>query len=119
MINDTGKTIMKLSRLLLAFGLLTSLGCDPDLGNFTLPSELLTVTVMTVGENLDADGYTLSITSEFDAAIGINESRTFSVLRIDITIELRGVADNCAVANNPRTIDVNRPTTTTFVVECS
>ncbi len=113
------RTIMRLSRLLLAVCLLASLGCDPDIGNIGLDSELLTVNVSTVGANLDPDGYTLSITGQRDEPIAINDTRTFSVLRFDHTVELRGVAGNCVVANNPRTFSVNGPTTTSFLVECS
>ena len=97
--------------------LLFATGCDNDI-DLDL-NELLTVSVMTVGENLDADGYTLSITGRLDESIGINESRTFSVLRIDITVELRGVANNCEVDANPQTVSVSGPTTVTFIVECS
>ncbi len=109
------------SRLLLAFCLLTSLGCDPNIGplDLNLRSEMLTVTVSTVGANLDGDGYMLSVTGHPDAAIGINESMAFSVMRIDHTVELSGVAGNCNAAHNPRTVSVNGPTTTTFIVECS
>ncbi len=110
---------MRPMRLLLAFCLLATLGCDTDIGNLNLGSELLTVNVSTVGTNLDADGYTLSVTGELDEQININDTRTYSVLRIDITIELLGVASNCTVADNPRTIGVNGTVTTTFIVECS
>ncbi len=110
---------MRLSRLFLAACLLASLACnDFDSINLDL-GEPLTVTVMTVGENLDADGYTLSITGVADEAIGVNESKLFTVLRIDITVELLDVAANCAVDNNPQTVDVSGPTTVVFVVECS
>ncbi len=110
---------MKLLQILLAFCLLASLGCEPGIGNIGLRSEMLTVTVTTVGANLDGDGYTLSITGQPDETIGINESMAFSVLRFDHTVELRGVAGNCTVANNPRTLSINGPTSTTFVVQCT
>lgn len=110
---------MRFLRFFLAICLFLSLGCDPDIGNVGLSSELLTVNVRTVGANLDADGHALSITGELAEPVGINDTRTFSVLRIDITVELLEVASNCAVANNPRTFRVNGPRTTTFVVECS
>ena len=112
---------MKLTRLLLIVCLLVSLGCDPDIDNIRLDlgSELLTVNVSTVGANLDPDGYTLSVTGQLDEQIGINATRTYSVLAMDHTITLGGVADNCTVANNPRTIRVTGSTSTTFIVECS
>ncbi len=112
---------MKISRFILAVCLLASLGCDPDIDNIRLDlgSELLTVNVSTVGANLDPDGYTLSVTGQLDESIGINATRTYSVLAMNHTITLSGVAGNCTVANNPRTISVTGSTTTTFIVECS
>ncbi len=112
---------MKLTRLLLAVSLLVLSGCDPDVDNIRLDlgSELLTVNVSTVGANLDPDGYTLSVTGQLDDSIGINATRTYSVLAMNHTITLSGVADNCTVADNPRTISVTGSTVTTFVVECS
>ncbi len=109
------------SLLLLALCLLASLGCDPDIGplDLNLRSETLTVAVSTVGANLDPDGYMVSVTSYPDTPIGINETMAFSVMRIDHTVELSGVAANCNAAGNPRTLSVNGPTSTTFIVECS
>ncbi len=116
----TQRKTMRIMPLLLTACLLASFGCDPDFDfNLGLDSELLTVTVMTAGENLDADGYTLSVTGKPATTIGINASRTFSVLNVDHTVELRGIAPNCTTTNNPRTVSVTGPTTTTFVVECS
>lgn len=113
-----GKEIMKLTRLLLAFCLLASLGCSPDIGNIGPFSETLTVSVTTVGVNFDPDGYMLSITGTPDTPIGVNATMAFSVIRADITIELNDIASNCATVNNPRTISVRSPRSTTFVVEC-
>lgn len=115
------RTIMNFSRVLLAICLLVSLGCDTDIGplNLDLGSELLTVNVSTIGENLDPDGYMLSVTGEPDEAIGINATRTYSVFPNNLTVELRGIAGNCTVANNPRTIDVRGSVSTTFIVECA
>ncbi len=117
---------MRLSRLflavcLLAVCLLGSLACDHDsaLGTPLFNIETLTITVMTVGENLDADGYTLSTTGVAEDTIGINETKVFTVLVMEVTVELLDVAANCTVDNNPQTVDVNSPTTVIFVVECS
>ncbi len=110
---------MKLSPLILALCLFASLGSAPCIGPIGLESVLLTVNISTVGANFDADGYTLSITGQRDEPIEINDTRTFSVLRIDHTVELLGVAGNCTVADNPRTFSVNGSTTTAFLVECS
>ena len=109
---------LRLSWLFLAVFLLASLACDDSI-DLNL-GELLTFTVMTAGENLDPDGYTLSITAvAVNETIGLNESKTFSVLRIPVTVELLGVAANCTVDNNPQSVNVSGPTTVTFVVECS
>lgn len=110
---------MRLMPLILAACLLASLGCDNITNNLTLDSEILTVSVSTVGANLDADGYGLSITGEPDDTIGVNEAKTFSVLRIDVTVELRDIAANCAVNTNPQTVGVRGPTTVAFLVECA
>ncbi len=113
---------MRLTRLFLAFCLLASLACDIWDGDLDLDLDLneqLTVTVMTVGENLDPDGYTLAVTGVANEAVGLNESVVFDVLRIDITVELLGVAANCVVDTNPQTVHVSGPTTVVFVVECS
>ena len=110
---------MKILPFLLSACLLASVGCDIGDFDLNLRSELLTVNVMTLGANLDADGYTLSVTSQLDESININDTRTFSVLRIDITVELLGVAGNCTVDANPQTVTVRGPTTLAFFVECT
>ncbi len=109
---------MRLMPLLLTLCLLASLGCD--VGNITGLdlTEVLTVSATTIGSNLDPDGYMLSITGEYDEPIGVNEIKTFTVLRINVTVELGGVAGNCAVNANPQTVDVDGPTTVAFYVEC-
>jgi hypothetical protein len=113
------KILTSLSKILLAACLLTTLACvDSDDINVSFDIELLTVNVITTGTNPDPDGYTLSVTSQPDESIGINDTRIFSVLRIDITVELSDVAANCTVNANPQTLDVNGPATVTFVVEC-
>ena len=109
---------MKITLLILTLCLLASLGCDT--GDFTgLDSEILTVSTTTVGANLDPDGYLLRITGENDEPIGINETKTFTVLTINITVQLLDVATNCASPNDSVTVDVNSPTTVTFFVECT
>ncbi len=109
---------MRLMPLLLTLCLLASLGCD--VGNITGLdlTEALTVSVTTIGSNFDGDGYMLSITSMPDEPIGINEIKTFTVLRIDLTVELRDIAANCSVDANPQTVNVSGPTTVAFYLEC-
>ncbi len=110
---------MTITRFLLALCLLTSLGCD--VGNITGLdlTEVLSVSATTIGTNLDPDGYMLAITGELEEEpIGVNEIKTFTVFRTDVTVELQGVAGNCAVNANPQTVNVNGPTTVAFYVEC-
>ncbi len=108
---------MKTLPLILTACLLASLGCD--IGNITgLDTEVLTVSVRTVGTNLDPDGYMLTMTGEPDEPIGVNEIKTFTVFRIDVTVDLRNIATNCAVNANPQTVNVSGPTTVAFYVEC-
>ncbi len=109
---------MKISRFALVICLLGTFACDGD-DLVSLDRELVTVTVMTVGANLDADGYQFSITNLPDQPIGINESKIISVPRGDVTVQLLRVATNCSVDENPQTVSVRGPTTVTFVVECS
>lgn len=109
---------MRITPLFLAACLLASFGCDIGDNIVDLDTEPLTVNVATVGANLDADGYLPSVTGVPDEPIGVNESKVFNVLRIGITVELRDVAANCAVADNPQTVDVRGPTTVSFFVEC-
>lgn len=109
---------MRIMPLLVAACLLASLGCD--VGNFTgLSSEILTVSVTTVGSRLDPNGYILAITSRQDEPIGVNETKTFNMLKITVTVELRHVAPNCAVADDSVTVDMNGPATVAFFVECT
>ncbi len=109
---------MRMMPLLLTACLLVSVGCD--VGNITGLdlTEVLSVSATTIGTNLDPDGYMLAITGETDEPIGVNEIKTFTVFRTEVTVELQGVAGNCAVNANPQTIDVNGPTTVAFYVEC-
>ncbi len=109
---------MKAMPFFLAACLLASFGCDPV--NITgFDTEVLTVRVATTGANLDADGYLCSVTGEFDQPIDINEQKIFTVLRIDVTVELKDVAPNCAADANPQTVNVSGPTTVSFLVQCT
>ena len=109
---------MKIMPLILTACLLALVGCDT--GDFTgLDSDILTVSTTTVGANLDPDGYLLRITGENDDRIGVNETKTYTVLTINITVQLLDVAANCAASNDSVTVDVNGPTTVTFFVECT
>ena len=108
---------MKTMPLILTVCLLASLGCDTD---FTgLNSEILTVSTTTVGANVDPDGYLLRVTGRNDEPIGVNETKTFNVLRINITVQLLDVAANCVANDDSVTVDVNGPSSVAFFVECT
>src|SRR5436309_2367124 len=89
------------------------------------PSGNLRVTASTSGDNLDTDGYTVTVDGTTSQSIGNNSSTgvTFSGLSVaSHTVELTGVATNCTVtAPNPRTVAVSDGATavTAFVVTCS
>src|SRR5438876_1204327 len=89
------------------------------------PSGSLRVTTSTSGDNLDTDGYTVTVDGTTSQSIGNNSSTgvTFSGLSVaSHTVELTGVANNCTVtAPNPRTVAVTDGATavTAFVVTCT
>ncbi len=84
------------------------------------------VRTVTTGEDVDADGYTLSVsrtgTDDSEAgAVASNGTRSFKLEAGagNYIVELAGVAENCSVAGaNPRTVDGETPSTT-FEVKCS
>ena len=82
----------------------------------------LTVTTNTTGSNLDPDGYTVVVDGSQSQAIGINTSVTFSGLSPgNHSVQLNGLAQNCTVSSNPRTVSITAGTTatTTFTVSCT
>src|SRR5438876_1110565 len=89
------------------------------------PSVSLRVTTSTSGDNLDTDGYTVTVDGTTSQSIASNSSTgvTFTGLSVSShTVELTGVANNCTVtAPNPRTVAVTDGATavTAFVVTCS
>ncbi len=109
---------MKITPLVLTVCLLASLGCDVD--NITgIGAEILTVSVTTVGTNMDPNGYMLSVTNRGDEPIGVNETKTYSVWASSVTVTLSDVAPNCAAAQNSVRVDLNGPATVAFFVECT
>jgi len=83
----------------------------------------LRVTASTTGQELDSDGYTVTVDGARPQSIDVNGTVTFSDL-IDGThsIELRDVASSCVVGgDNPRNIQVSSGSSsqTTFTVSCS
>src|SRR5207253_2173254 len=82
----------------------------------------LKVTTNTTGSDLDPDGYTVVVDGSQSKAIGINTSVTFSGLSPgDHSVQLNGIAQNCTVTSNPRTVSITAgsTTTTTFTVICA
>jgi Tol biopolymer transport system component len=87
----------------------------------------LEATASTTGEDLDQDGYTVTVdpgtAGEQSMALAVNDdTATFTDLASeDHQVELSGVRDNCSVVgDNPRTVTVPGAGTaaTTFDVEC-
>ena len=66
------------------------------------------VTVSTTGQDLDPDGYTVTIDGGSDRSIGLNGVTTYTgVSAGSHPVELAGLADNCAVSgSNPATASV-------------
>ncbi|NIR01351.1 MAG: hypothetical protein GTN78_14325, partial [Gemmatimonadales bacterium] len=78
---------------------------------------------VTMGTELDPDGYTVTVDGTQSQPVGVNDTVTFPALAAgDHTVTLSGVAANCSVSGeNPRTVDVPVDSTgsTTFEVNCT
>src|SRR5947207_1827091 len=86
------------------------------------PTGNLTVTNSTTGQDLDPDGYTVTVDGGQRRSLGVNTSTTYSGLTATShTVELTGIAGNCTVSGqNPRTVTVaTSGTTTTFTITCA
>lgn len=83
----------------------------------------LDVSAATTGQNVDPDGYTVTVDGVLSQALGASGGVTFpGLLAGDHEVALSGVADNCAVVGeNPRTVSVpaGGGAATTFKVECA
>lgn len=83
----------------------------------------LSVATATSGEDLDPDGYTITVDGVTSSAVPANGSVTFSELAEgDHSVALSGVASNCAIdGTHPRTVTVPAGGTasTTFDVICA
>ena len=86
------------------------------------PGDLVVLSV-TTGQNLDPDGYSVSVDGGAGTAIAINASLTVPNLAAgDHQVLLDGVANNCTVSQpNPRTVTIpdGGVDSTTFAVDCS
>ncbi len=106
-----------------AVALGTACGDDDGDGDTTGPDTgSLLVTTATSGDTLDPDGYTVTVDGSESQAIGVNAMVSFSDLSGgDHSVELTGVAVNCAVGgDNPRMVTVTLGSTvpTTFDATC-
>jgi len=111
-----------LKKLILWAAPLAGLACGGDGGtDVVLPS--LRITTTTTGIEADPDGYSVSIDGQAAQPMGLNASLTVDRLTEgQHTIELSGVAANCAVGGeNPRPVSVAPGATAslTFVIACS
>jgi Tol biopolymer transport system component len=83
--------------------------------------KILQVTVETSGDQIDPDGYTLSVTGSDDRLVKPNDKVQYGNLFADqLQAGLSGVAPNCNVeGQNPRSLVLDSDTTvTTFSISC-
>src|SRR5437667_5083230 len=85
------------------------------------PTGDLTVTNSTSGQDLDPDGYTVTVDGGQSRSLGVTASTTYTLTAASHTVELSGIAANCTVSGqNPRTVTVpTGGTTTTFSITCT
>lgn len=79
------------------------------------------VIAVTTGNDIDSDGYAVSVDGGPSTPIGTDGTITIGDLSEGTqTVALSGLAANCEVSNNPRTVTVSaqQTTSTTFQVEC-
>ncbi len=92
--------------LTLAALTIAPLGCSDDDPVVVALGDLEIVTV-TTGDDLDADGYTVTVDGTPGPAIGPNASVTLPDLPTgSYEVGIDGVALNCVVGGNPRSVDV-------------
>jgi Tol biopolymer transport system component len=81
-----------------------------------------TITTTTTGTEPDVDGYAVQVDGNFAQPITANGSVQISSLTPGThTVLLSGVAANCTVADNPRSVEITsgQPAVVTFAVTCS
>lgn len=88
-----------------------------------LTTGTVSVTTVTTGDNLDADGFEVAVAEGTPQAIGANATlEVADIAAGDVPVELTGIAANCTVAeDNPATVTVTAgaTATTTFTVTCA
>jgi probable HAF family extracellular repeat protein len=107
--------------LMAAGAVLAGLSCNgDDIAGPTTGS--IEITTTTSGPEPDADGYTVQVDAEPAEPIGIAASLRSADISAGVhTVQLGGVASNCSVADNPRTVSIPAGGTATvsFEVACS
>jgi Tol biopolymer transport system component len=108
--------------ILMAGSVLAGLGCGGE--DLQAPTAgILEITTATTGLEPDTDGYVVTVDDGSQRVIGANA--TFQLLNVesgDHSVQLAGVAENCAVAGeNPRLIQIEAGKTASldFVVTCT
>lgn len=99
---------------------LAVVACDDDEDPVPTTGSV-TVNTTTTGDDIDADGYTISIDGAGATAVVANGSATVtSVAAGTRSVMLDGVADNCTAATNPVSVTVTASATATadFTVTC-
>jgi Tol biopolymer transport system component len=112
--------LVKAGLVLVAF---VATSCGDDNPQNPPTTGTIQVAASTTGDELDADGYTVTVDGGAGQALAINGSVTFTNQSTgNHEVELSGVAANCTITgDNPRTVDVTagNTTSTTFDVTCS
>jgi hypothetical protein len=112
----------RLGFTLVTVGALLTAGCGDDDEPTPPTTGQIGVTTVTTGDDIDADGYTLSVDGNNAGAIDANDAVIIPDLDPGTySVGLSGVAANCAVQNNPRDVDVRagQTETTQFDVVCA
>lgn len=100
---------------------LSIVACDDDDDPVAPTTGSVTVNTTTVGDDVDADGYTISIDGSGATAVAATGSATVTGVAAGArSVMLDGVADNCTVATNPASVTVTASATVTadFAISC-
>ena len=82
-------------------------GCNTNLVDALLTTGGLVVTVQAAGEDIDPDGFTVTVDGSQSQSLAATGSVSFEGLGVGAhTVELTGVAANCTVDENPQSVTV-------------
>lgn len=108
--------------LVMSLALAALVACDDDDDPMVPEVGTLEVVVETTGEDIDPDGYTVDLDDGAETEdVETSDELSFEVDAGSHTVELTGIADNCAVdGDNPVTVTVDDDETETvaFDVTC-